>query len=602
MNQRRSIMRRLAMPVLLILTTLVTTTSAFALDPNKLFNRALDLAKDGQTVEAVKLWIQVLVEVEPRYRPSVHRALGMAYAQLEQLPEAIYHLEAYLDTRMEAESTKTREFLTSLRQKAAASYRPVTIACDPASANVYLDGVAYECPLVWWFPTGKHTVVAKAVGYKPGTLLLDLDGTEGQTLFAVKLESTEGNGKEAASREEETLRHLKDAAANGHTSVLRTLALDHPEVFRDLACDIAWKPALKWMHADACNDQMFELLLSAGVEVCGDSSALKKAAELGCLGALRGLLEHYPDDKVVGAVWTLTAAGAYRFTVDSADRFLAGVALLRDRLNQICERGGHDASACKALLRIDEELAKFYRGVAGLVDDSSVIGILALRPEWTAKYRCLAASEIARSVNSQEQCVKASVRLGKIGGPGQGCAMGTALVHEVRSRCLPVLKQLLPRAVPEDLALASLEFNSGDHYMPGLIPEETIVAPDYAVAIGTLLLDENARQCKKLGPDSANCDAARKVETQLNRIKKEALAVKRPATLLKELCLVQKDLDHLMDELAQEKRFAELSGAPNRPKMQQLAVYIVPMEKRLALLARRFKELGKKAYSPKLCQ
>ena len=63
-------------------------------DPVERFNQAVDLAKSGKIEDAIGIWLDVLDEVEPEYRPKVHRALGLAYADTGRLPEAWHHLTA----------------------------------------------------------------------------------------------------------------------------------------------------------------------------------------------------------------------------------------------------------------------------------------------------------------------------------------------------------------------------------------------------------------------------------------------------------------------------------------------------------------------------
>jgi len=211
----------------LLFLLLLPVAAAAEPDPNRLFNEALELAKKGATMDAVSIWLDVLQRVESRYRPSVHKALGMGYGKLGHAPEASYHLSRFLDTRMKAESTNVRERLSTIEDKLAGDHRRVTVACEPRGSVVYLDGegkgVAYPCPLTWWFPLSKLQVRVEQVGYLPAVVELEVGEGGHQQLVTAVLRPTEKPEKMGAARIGEVAGRIRRAAMNGHLTLLRKL-------------------------------------------------------------------------------------------------------------------------------------------------------------------------------------------------------------------------------------------------------------------------------------------------------------------------------------------------------------------------------------------
>jgi len=63
---------------------------------NKLGDQALEMAQAGQLEEAIKVWVDLLDEVNDRARLDIHVNMGVAYKALQRLPEAWHHLALYL--------------------------------------------------------------------------------------------------------------------------------------------------------------------------------------------------------------------------------------------------------------------------------------------------------------------------------------------------------------------------------------------------------------------------------------------------------------------------------------------------------------------------
>lgn len=595
-------MGRLTATLVMLLCLLLPEGTAAANDANNLFNRALDFAREGKTDKAVELWVQVLDAVEPRYRPSVHKALGLAYGELGRLPEAIYHLAAYLDTQMAAEAGQSRERLQKLEERAAAGHQKITVACEPSGAIVQIGSVGYACPLDWWFAPGEYALPVQALGYEVGTLVLSVGDRPGKALHVISLKPSRPAPQDAARRQERKYAEIAEAAGFGHGSVLKRLALENPELFRGLPCEFGWNPALKALQLSDCHDDLFAVLLDSGSLVCSDSRSLVRVAEAGCVKAMDAMLSETSDADLPAALMGFETSPRYSASVSQAQGILTCAEHLLARLTPLCEPGDRAHLACRALTRMDQELASFYRGMSGRKDEEAFLGILALVPSWTRQYRCEIVREIAASVQGSRQCDEAAHKLSRFyDHHAKDCSLGTELVGLVRSRCQPVLGLLLPDAVPEDVAAASMEYNSNNYYMPEVLPAETRIDPTNALSLGKMLVDANRRTCDDSLTGTRSCEAARRVEHEMERIRERAREVERPETVLKELCLVQGDLDALMDDLARERRIAELSGSPNGPALQQLATQIVPMEKRLELLSEQYTKLSRKKYSKGLC-
>jgi len=174
---------------------------------NRVFNKGLDLAKDKHYKEAVNIWLTIVNDIDDSFRPKLHKNLGMAYRKLKAYPEAWYHLTLYLKAATR-EDTRAGKRLQQVEEKLQETHRRVAISCEPSQATVYLSdsarGVAYPCPLTWWFEPGKHEVHVSAAGHEARTEEIDVRerGEEGaRTIALIPLASLAGpsevNGQEA---------------------------------------------------------------------------------------------------------------------------------------------------------------------------------------------------------------------------------------------------------------------------------------------------------------------------------------------------------------------------------------------------------------------
>ena len=134
-------------------------------------DRALGLAQQGKLKEASSIWRDVLDELPETSRGDVHVNLAVAYKGLGFLPEAWYHLDAYLKTTKEKDGEVEKE-RASVEAALVKTHVPLRFSCDTPGTSISIDGSGqdlYPCPLRWWFKRGTEgTVVASAPGHLSG--------------------------------------------------------------------------------------------------------------------------------------------------------------------------------------------------------------------------------------------------------------------------------------------------------------------------------------------------------------------------------------------------------------------------------------------------
>ena len=166
-------------------------------DANKIFNQGVDLVRSGKTGEAIELWLGILDDIDEAYRPNVHKALSVAYRKQGSLPEAWHHLAEYLRTK-EGQDLKAGALLEKVEGELAVDHQKIAVSCRPDGTSLHLSGaiagVAYPCPLTWWFVAGKYSVLATADGFASRTVEIDVLERGGQALEEIVLEPTPDDG------------------------------------------------------------------------------------------------------------------------------------------------------------------------------------------------------------------------------------------------------------------------------------------------------------------------------------------------------------------------------------------------------------------------
>ena len=575
-------------------------------DPNSLFNDALVLAKEGKTEQAVAIWMNVLHKVEPKFQPSVHRALGLGFGKLGRMPEAAYHIGRFLDTQMEAEALKTRAKLVHIEEELAKTHRKVMVACEPTDSFVYLsltgDAAPYPCPLEWWFEVGEHEIQAARVGYRPSTAKIELAGKSPQRLYTVVLEPTKETAHKGIDAGEIIFR-IGRAAKAGHLSVIRQLAQQHGDVFKGLSCDKAWDPAVGHINVESCQSELITTLVEAGVKVCPTARQLERAAELGCGQVVSLILPHATDAEVVAAASSCSSSTLFNTSMDRAAEFVVIVEKLEERVKAACARGPEVPYACDALEKLGPAMQGMFVGLAKLATEDKLVDILAAHPAHTRDYTCAMAKAIMEGGVLGEHCARKAARIELFyqREPLQ-CAMSIALTAMVRGQCAPALELVIDDVVPEDLLITSRKFNEDDFFKPRLMDGPLGEGKSDALEMGAILVAANQVHCKKLGRASKHCDAARQVENEMERIRQERERLKQPETILADLCLWQHDLDWATDRLAYVKEEAEISGVPDTRVLKQLAGKIMNCRRSMKPLAKRYQKASGKPFKAGLCK
>jgi hypothetical protein len=595
---------------LALIITLVTTGPALAEDaeddPNALFNQALDLAQDGKTEQAIGLWLQVLDKVEARFRPSVHRTLGLGFGKLGRMPEAAHHLRKHLETRLKAQSKQTREKLAAIEDKLANTHFQMTIACDPDDATIYLNeegtGAGYDCPLKWWFPKGRHAIRVARIGHRPAVTHVVVQEGRETRLHAVSLKAVEPDSYEQREAHKDLLRELQRALGAGQNSVVRAISLEHGSLLKELPCEYGWDEAARKITVTDCNLRVFATLVEAGAKRCPTSGQFRNAIEFGCPEVAAYMLPFLKEDKTQWAIKNLSFTSRYNPTVAQGKEFLTGVQMARDAIVALCHKEDEDSAPCKVMEQLDYNIGKWYAAISVRVPPDTLLEILALRPKISLRHHCSIVDSLIGNMNFEnaDERVKTLARFHPTNGPT--CDYRRPLSRAVIYRSFGAIELLRSSAAIEDIAMASREYNGDGRWLPRLELHDGRPPAKETLAFGKKLHRLNQELCKTGGPDSPACASARYVEEQMGHIKAAHKIVTDPAVILKEICAYQNSLDARMDELATIRRVSELSGVQNRGESVQLAQYIVTYETTIKEFSKLYKKASRKTFTPKLCE
>jgi hypothetical protein len=593
--------------ILALIMVIAGTSSVVAEDdPNALFNQALDLAQDGKTEEAIGLWLEVLDKVEAQFRPSVHRTLGLGFGKLGRMPEAAHHLRKHLETRLQAQSKKTRDKLAAIEEKLATTHFQMTIACDPADATIYLneEGTAagYGCPLKWWFPKGRHAIRVARVGYRHTVTHVVVQEGRETRLHAVSLEAVEPDSNEQRVAHKELLQELQRAVGAGQDSVVRAISLEHGSLLKELPCEYGWDAAARIITPTDCNRRVFATLMEAGAKRCPTPGQFRNAIEYGCPEVAGHMLPILEESQILRAIKDLSFTSRYNPTVAHGKKFLTGVQMTREAITELCHKAEEGSAPCGAMEQLDYHLAKWYAAISVRVPEETLLEILALRPELSLRHHCAIVDALIGGMNFNNAAdrVKTLARFHPTDGPT--CDYRKVLSRAVVYRSFEVIELLRGTAAIEDIAHATREYNADGRWLPRLALNDGRPPAKETLAFGRKLHRLNSDLCKQNGPDSPACASARYVEEQMGHIKAAHKVVTDPAVILKEICAYQVSLDERMEELATIRRVSELSGVQNRGESVQLAQYIVTYEASIKEFSKLYKKASRKTFTPKLCK
>jgi len=309
------------------------------------------------------------------------------------------------------------------------------------------------------------------------------------------------------------------------------------------------------------------------------------------------------DKEVAGAAVKVASNTRYDATPEQARTFVAGLEILTGRLRQVCDRDGPDHEACRRCEHLEEELREFFEAIVSRASPEDLVTILADHPRHARKYNCLMTRALFSSVLMGETCQRRTAVLKRFYQKGPlECSLTSTMNRLVDNRCPQGLEVIVSDVMPEDLETSSREFNSGNKFKPRLLDEHSDKRYGAGIALGKILARANRAHCKKDGPSSPNCKAARRVESEMARLEAENQRIRSPETILAELCRVDRELKSKLARLDRVKREGELSGAPNRSELASLAGMIVSAEGLYKSFSARFKKAAKKPFSDGMCK
>lgn len=217
-------------------------------DPVALFNRASELAEQGNLSDAISLWLIIADEIPEKYRPVVRSNLGLAYKSLGKLQQAWFHFERYL----ELDATPDPEVVAwhkEVETKLLANHRKVKINCLPAGARLYLleggDDRGFACPVVWWFPLGgEGQVMVKKEGLKSRTHSFPVAMSMTQEEVTVDLGGESDMGELLVEGDGRAVQVFIDGKLEGKVPFRRKMAPGSYELMVGKPGQLPWKKSI----------------------------------------------------------------------------------------------------------------------------------------------------------------------------------------------------------------------------------------------------------------------------------------------------------------------------------------------------------------------
>lgn len=157
---------------------------------NRLAELAIEAASKGRLADAIRIWEDLLPDLEDASLLDAHYNLARAHQKLGRLPEAWHHLTWYLRNGKSEDLKAGRRLERTEAALKKGDYVKVAITCEPERATLYLDSEGFPryCPLTWWFKPGKHRIRAEKKDFKEHTRELDIIQRGGHSAYTVRLE------------------------------------------------------------------------------------------------------------------------------------------------------------------------------------------------------------------------------------------------------------------------------------------------------------------------------------------------------------------------------------------------------------------------------
>lgn len=175
-------MERMSTFAVLLALTLWPAAQTFAQEPEceTLFQNGVALAADGKFEAALTTWGRVEPDcLAGDLEALLQYYLGVAHKSVGHWPQAWHHLGKYL-TVEEAPQPDAAEHLAQVEAalcKSGFAMRIVACESDGVQLVEQSSGAVHQCPLVWWFPEGVHTLVARKAGCEDAQVLVDATET-----------------------------------------------------------------------------------------------------------------------------------------------------------------------------------------------------------------------------------------------------------------------------------------------------------------------------------------------------------------------------------------------------------------------------------------
>jgi len=141
-----------------------------AQDVADLNNKAVQLTKAGEFMEAIEIWLGLVEKVDPEYEYlwAFHLNIGRAFHKLLDPAPAWWHLTR--SAELNPAHKKTLKWLDEVETALGKGHVKVTVkGFSPGTRVRFIHGKKeqwYPAPFTWWFKPGSHKLTARAEGYK----------------------------------------------------------------------------------------------------------------------------------------------------------------------------------------------------------------------------------------------------------------------------------------------------------------------------------------------------------------------------------------------------------------------------------------------------
>jgi hypothetical protein len=211
---------------------------------NTLSGQAMAAAQSGDFQKAIDIWEDILPEIVGEGRVGLHFNLALGYKRLDQLPFAWHHMTAYLE-QVGKEDVKAAKGLEKMEKSLVKTHRKVVITCTPEGAAIYqglaATGIAYACPLTWWFKPGKQFIYVAKQGFEGTTAEHDVRNRGEKGVWQVKLDALPSYGHLVVKGEGRAIQVFLDGNLEGTVPFKRKLKAGNYQLMVGKPGEMPWK-------------------------------------------------------------------------------------------------------------------------------------------------------------------------------------------------------------------------------------------------------------------------------------------------------------------------------------------------------------------------